>query len=115
MSRHRAEDGATTTVATQTAHPTRTMLRTMVQTAIPAFLAFAVIVPDIVQEILAQFGHVMPEGLRVQLLAVAAGITGLATLISKLMSMPRVVEFSRKYLKWFAPDDKPVEPPVVAG
>lgn len=115
MSRHRAEDAATTIVATQTAHPTRTMLRTMVQTAVPTFLAFAVIVPDIVQAILAQFGHVMPEGLRGQLLAVAAGITGLATLISKLMSMPNVVEFQRKYMRWLAPDDKAKEAPVVAG
>lgn len=95
--------------ATQTQHPWRAVLRTFVAVGIPAFLSFAWLVPDVVQVVLDQFGAVLPESVRVVLLGIAAAITGVALVITRIMALPRAVEFARKYLRWLAPDNKPAE------
>ncbi|UGL61913.1 membrane protein [Arthrobacter phage EastWest] len=100
--------------ATQSEHPWRAATRTFVQVGIPSFLAFAVLVPEIVDVVLVTMGDAAPPKLRVALLAVAGAITLTATIISRIMALPRVVAFTRKYMSWLAPDDKPAEQ-IVAG
>ena len=102
--------------AAQTVHPWKTALRTFVQVGIPAFIAFAALVPEVLQLVLDQFGQVLPDSVRVVLLGIAALITGTATLLARIMALPKAVAFARKYMKWLAPDDKPAEiERIVAG
>lgn len=100
--------------STQTVHPWRAAARTAVAVGIPAFVAFAALVPELVQILLDQFGEVLPDSARAGLLAVAAIITGLAAVITRIMALPGAVLFARKYLPWLAPDDKRAGP-VAAG
>ena len=92
--------------STQAAYPRRAVIRTVVEVGIPAFLALALLVPEIVQVILDQFGEQLPAGARVWLLAVAALITGVAAVITRILALPRAIDFARKYLPWLAPDKK---------
>ena len=92
--------------STQAAYPWRAVIRTVVEVGIPAFLALALLVPEIVQVILDQFGEQLPAGARVWLLAVAALNTGVAAVITRILALPRAIDFARKYLPWLAPDKK---------
>lgn len=59
------------------------VLRTLVQVAIPAFLGFAVVLPQIIEAV--------PESqLRAWLLAVSAGVTVVAGALAKIMAIPAV-------------------------
>jgi hypothetical protein len=100
MADHRAE------AATQAQYPWQAVIRTIVQVGIPAFLAFATLLPEIVQAILDQFGAQLPEGFRLWMLGVAAGVTGVAAVITRIMAFPRAIDFARQYLPWLAPDKK---------
>ncbi|HEY1158603.1 MAG TPA: hypothetical protein VGE95_20260 [Arthrobacter sp.] len=97
MAEHRAE-------ATQAQYPWRAVIRTIVQVGIPAFLAFAGLLPEVVQTIVEQFGEHLPEGFRLWMFAVAAGVTAVAGAITRVMALPRVIDFARKYLPWLSPD-----------
>ncbi|GAA3399424.1 hypothetical protein [Pseudarthrobacter polychromogenes] len=98
MADHRAE------TTTQAQYPWRAVIRTIVQVGIPAFLAFALLLPEIVQAFLDQFGEQLPEGFRLWLLGVAALVTGVAAVITRIMALPRAIDFARRYLPWLAPD-----------
>lgn len=98
MADHRAE------TPTQAQHPWRTVIRTIVQVGIPAFLAFALLLPEIIQAILDQFGEQLPPGLRLWLLGVAALVTAVAAVITRIMALPRAIDFAHRYLPWLAPD-----------
>ncbi|ALY09357.1 holin [Arthrobacter phage Jawnski] len=95
--------------AAQTIHPWKTTLRTFVQVGIPTFIAFAALVPEVLQIVLAQFGEQLPDSVRLVLLGIAALITGVASVLTRIMALPKVVEFTRKYMKWLAPDNKAAE------
>ncbi|ASR80734.1 hypothetical protein SEA_SHADE_29 [Arthrobacter phage Shade] len=95
--------------AAQTIHPWRTTLRTFVQVGIPAFIAFAALVPEVLQLVLDQFGQALPDSVRLALLGIAGLITGVAALLARLMALPKAVEFARKYMPWLAPDSKSAE------
>lgn len=98
MADHRAE------TATQAQYPWRAVIRTIVQVGIPAFLAFALLLPEIIEVFLEQFGEQLPEGLRLWLLGVAALVTGVAAVITRIMALPPAIDFARRYLPWLAPD-----------
>ena len=89
---------------TQAQYPWRAVVRTIVQVGVPAFLAFALLLPEIVQAVLDQFGEQLPEGFRLWLLGVAALVTGVAAVITRIMALPRAIDFARRYLPWLAPD-----------
>ncbi|QOP66270.1 membrane protein [Arthrobacter phage Pippa] len=95
--------------AAQTIHPWKTTLRTFVQVGIPTFIAFAALVPEVLQIVLAQFGEQLPDSVRLVLLGIAALITGVASVLTRIMALPKVVEFTRKHMKWLAPDNKTAE------
>lgn len=62
------------------------VLRTLVATVIPSFLGFAVVLPMIIDAL----GLPVDSDLRLWLLAVAAGVTAVATAISRIMAIPAV-------------------------
>lgn len=89
---------------TQAANPNRAALRTALQTALAAFPGLLIIVPLIIQEIVNGFGQVLPDSLRLWLLGAAAGIAAAAGVLARIMAIPGVIEWTRTYLPWFAPD-----------
>lgn len=91
---------------TQAANPGRATIRTAIQTAIPAFLGLLVIVPMILQEIVSGFGQHLPDGLRLWLAGAAVAITAASATITRVMAIPGVIEWTRAYLPWLAPDKK---------
>ena len=91
---------------TQAANPWRATIRTALQTGIPAFLGLLLILPPIIQEIVDGFGQHLPEGFRLWLAGAAAVITALSATIARVMAIPGVIEWTRAYLPWLAPDKK---------
>jgi hypothetical protein len=62
------------------------VLRTLVQTAIPSFLTFALVLPAIIEAL----GLPADSELRLWLIALAAGVTAVATAIARVMAIPAV-------------------------
>jgi len=79
---------------TQVAHPGRTTLRTIIQTAIPAILTFVVIVPELIEAVLAEPS--IPDELRAILGGVAAGVIAVAGIIARIMAIPGVESWLQK-------------------
>jgi len=92
---------------TQAKFPARAALRTAVQVGIPAFVGLLVIVPLILQTIVDGFGQHLPEGLRLWLLGAAAVITAASATLARIASTPGVIEWTRRYLPFLAPDKTP--------
>lgn len=65
------------------------VLRSLFQTAIPAFLGFAVVLPLIIEAL----GLPVESELRLWLVGVAAGVTAVAGAISRVMAIPTVNAF----------------------
>lgn len=91
---------------TQAANPGRATLRTAVQVGIPAFLGLLVILPLIIQEIVDGFGQHLPDGLRLWLAGLAAVITAMSAVLARISAIPGVIEWTRTYLSFLAPDKK---------
>lgn len=72
--------------ATEIWYKGKRVLRTLVQTAIPAFLGFALVLPAIIEAL----GLPVDSQLRLWLAAVAAGVTAVAGAISRVMAIPAV-------------------------
>lgn len=62
------------------------VLRTLVQVAIPTFLAVAVVIPQIIEAL----GLPVDSEIRLWLVAVAGGITAVAAAIARIMAIPAV-------------------------
>lgn len=77
-------------VPTQVAHPWVTTARTVVQTAFPAVIGLVVVLPLILEEIVAGMGEQLPEQLRLWLLAAAAFVTALAGTLARIFAIPAV-------------------------
>lgn len=65
------------------------VLRTIVQTAIPAFLTFALVLPQII----AALGLPVESDLYLWLIGLAAGVTAVAAAITRIMAIPAVNDF----------------------
>jgi mannitol-specific phosphotransferase system IIBC component len=91
---------------TQAINPGRATIRTAIQTAIPAFLGLLWLVPLIIQEVVEGFGQHLPDGFRLWLGAAAVVITAAAATLTRIMAIPGVIEWTRAYLPWLAPDRK---------
>lgn len=91
---------------TQARYPWKTTLRTAFQVGIPAFVGLLLILPPILQDVVDTFGHQLPPGLTAWLAGAAATITAASALLARISSMPRVIEWTRKYLPFLAPDAK---------
>lgn len=67
-------------------YKTQRVLRTLVQVGIPAFLTFALVLPQIIEAL----GLPVDSELRLWLVAVAAGVTAVAGAIARVMAIPAV-------------------------
>lgn len=65
---------------------TQRVLRTIVQVGVPTFLAFATLLPQLIDAL----GLPADAEVRLWLLAVAAGITAVAAALTRLMAIPTV-------------------------
>lgn len=91
---------------TQAANPGRAALRTAVQTAIPAFVGLLLILPLIIQAVLDGFGRQLPPEMYGWLAGAAAVITAASATIARISAIPGVIEWTRAYLPFLAPDNK---------
>lgn len=62
------------------------VLRTIVQVGIPSFIAFATVLPSVIDAL----GLPVDAEVRLWLLAVAAGVTAVAAALSRVMAIPAV-------------------------
>jgi hypothetical protein len=62
------------------------VLRTIVQVGIPSFIAFAAVLPTVIDAL----GLPVDAEVRLSLLAVAAGVTAVAAALSRVMAIPAV-------------------------
>ena len=76
------------------------------QTGIGAFVGLLVILPLVIQSVLDNIGEQFPEGLRIWLAGLALTITALSATLTRVMAIPGVIEWTRSYLPWLAPDSK---------
>lgn len=97
-------DHVATPVTTQAANPGRATLRTAVAVGIPAFLGLLVIVPQIIAVIVDGFGQHLPDGLRLWLAGAAVVITAASATITRVMAIPGVIDWTRRFLPFLAPD-----------
>ncbi|AXH44404.1 holin [Arthrobacter phage Kumotta] len=91
---------------TQARYPWKTALRTAFQVGIPAFVGLLVILPPILTDVVATFGHQLPPGLTAWLAGAAATITAASAVLARVSAIPGVIEWTRKYLPFLAPDAK---------
>jgi len=75
---------------TQVRYPWRATLRTIVQVGIPALLTAVTVLPLVIQIVLDELGEVMPESLRLWLVAAAGFVTALAAAFTRIMAIPAV-------------------------
>ena len=104
-------DPKTEAVATATEiwYKGKRVLRTIVQTGIPAFLSFALVLPMIIEAL----GLPVESELRLWLLGVAAVVTAVAGAISRVMAIPAVNAWLIKIGLGSVPKDAVVERGVV--
>ncbi|MBF4578971.1 hypothetical protein ITJ48_05295 [Frigoribacterium sp. VKM Ac-2530] len=62
------------------------VLRTIVQTGVPTFIVFATVLPQVIDAL----GLPVDNGVRLWLLAVAAGVTAVAGALARVMAIPAV-------------------------
>lgn len=62
------------------------VLRTVVQVAIPAFLTFNLVLPQVVEAV----GGVLPEDAYLWLNGAALGVTAIAGALSRVMAIPQI-------------------------
>ncbi|MFZ4843963.1 hypothetical protein [Mycetocola saprophilus] len=72
-------------------------LRTALAVGIPALIGLVAILPEIIQAVLAEAGEALPAGLRLWLAGAAALITTVAATISRVMAIPAVDEWLRRW------------------
>ena len=102
----------TTSAPTQVRFSARSVVRTVLQSIIPAALALGLIVPEVIEVILESAGETMPASVRGVLLAISAGVAATAGALAKIMALPRVeaVLRSSRFTRWLAAEPVPVPP-----
>lgn len=92
---------------TQAEHPWKAAIRTLFQVGVPAFVALVFILPLIIEEILRGMGEQLPPEVRAWLLGFAVLISAVTATLARIMAIPGVIEWTRRYLKFLAPDNVP--------
>jgi len=93
-----------TPVSTQAAFPWRAFWRTALQVGPAALVGLVGILPGVIQTILDGFGRHLPPEMYAYLAAAAVVLTAVSATLAKIMARTDVIEWTRKYLPFFAPD-----------
>lgn len=93
---HRAE-------TTGAAAPNKAFWRTALQVGPFAAVSLLLILPQVLQSILDGFGRELPPEVYGVLVSITATLTLVAAIAAKVMANPAVVEWTRKYVPFFAP------------
>lgn len=93
-------------VSTQAAYPLRAALRTAVQVGIPAFIGLLGVLPLIIQAIVDGFGQHLPPSIYLWLTGAAVAITAVSATLARIAAIPGVIDWTRKYMPFLAPDKK---------
>jgi hypothetical protein len=91
---------------TQAKYPTRTAVRTGVQTFLGAALGLLVLVPAIINVFLETVGTHLPGEVYAWLAGAAVVVTAVSTAIARVQAMPGVIAWTARYLPWLAPDPR---------
>lgn len=83
----------TTIVSSQSAFPGRAVVRTFVQTWLPGLLAALVVVPEILDAILA---GPLPDDVRAWLVAAATAVAAVSATVARVMAIPAVDAFLQR-------------------
>lgn len=75
---------------TQTEHPWKATLRTVIQVGIPAFLTLCLVIPQIVDAVLEGFGESLPPEFTAWMLGAAGVVTAAAGVLTRIMAIPAV-------------------------
>lgn len=97
-------DHEATPVSTQAAFPIRAAIRTAVQVGLPAFIGLLLILPPIIQTVLDGFGRHLPPEMYAWLAGAAVVITAASATLARISAIPGVIEWTRKFLPFLAPD-----------
>lgn len=90
---------------TPTTDHRRRTIRTAVQTLVSAAGVLLIVIPVILQTASEHLSAPQYTALA----GIAAGITGGATLITRVMTLPAVIGFIDTYLPWLSAGEPPVE------
>ncbi|RLP69315.1 hypothetical protein D9V30_08390 [Mycetocola reblochoni] len=77
--------------------PAQRAWRTALAVGVPALLGLVVILPEVITAVLEGYGDQVPEGLRLWLLGAAAFITTTASVVSRVMAIPGVDAWLRRW------------------
>ena len=91
--------------------PSKAFWRTLVQAFIPAAISLLLILPVVLQDILDGFGRQLPESIYGILVSITAAVTLAAAIIARLMANPLVIEWTKKYVPFLAPQKQGTEAP----
>lgn len=83
--------------------PAKAFWRTALQVGPAAAVSLLLILPSVLQDILDNFGRQLPPDLYPVLVSITAGVTLVASILARLMANARVIEWTRKYAPFFAP------------
>ena len=86
--------------------PNKAFWRTALQVGPAAALGLLVILPQVLQDILDNFGEQLPPGLYSLLAATVVTLTLVSSIAARIMANAKVIEWTRKYVPFFSPTKK---------
>lgn len=91
--------------ATQSVHPARATFRTFLAVVLPAVLGILVLLP-LVAPVLVQWASdnssILPPEVTAALVAFATWVAAISSLITRLLAVPGVEAWLRRYVPWLA-------------
>jgi hypothetical protein len=87
--------------------PNKAFWRTALQVGPATAVSLLLILPSVLQDILDNFGRQLPPDIYAVLVSVTAGVTLVASIIARVMANPKVVEWTREHVPFFAPQKTP--------
>ena len=82
--RHRGDE------PTQISYPNRAMVRTIFQVGVPTLITLLIVIPEIIEITLEEYGDALPGQIRMWLLSASGVIVATAAIITRVMAIPSV-------------------------
>lgn len=103
------EPEPTTIISSQSAFPGRAVVRTFIQTWLPGLLAALVVIPEILDAILA---GPLPDVIRAWLVVAATAVAAVAGVVARIMAIPRIDAFLQQLGLSSTPRISPPQEPL---